>query len=552
MLLRPRQKEFVERCVSSLKLKRNTLGVAPTGAGKSVALSAVIKELMPIRACVIAHRDELTEQNQDKFLRINPHITTSIFNSKRKSWEGQVTFAMVQTLARYPNLMTMPFLDLIVIDETHHITANTYQAILNRAKEINPQVKIFGVTATPIRGDKSSLGKVFDNCADQITLGELIESGHLVPPRTFVVDLGNTQEKLQALRVKTTGDYSDQEVADILDTVPLNSEVIRHWKEKAVERKTVVFCSTIEHAKNVTAAFIQANISAVLVTGEDNSEERSKALNSIVKGETQVIVNVMVLTEGWDFPPISCVILLRSSSYKSTMIQMIGRGLRTIDATLYPDITKTDCIVLDFGISSILHGNLEQKVNLKSIEKISKDAPFKKCPECYGEVPAAARECPLCGFEFKQELYQSHDDITLLEINMFQKSNFAWTTITDNIACTSGFNSWGCIVKKDEHWIGITGPSKSTPYINMQTQIIHKGEKLTTISAVNDFLYTYEDSDTAKKNASWRTQSPTENQLTWLPERYRHDYGLTKGEASVLLTYFLDAKHKIKKLGLDV
>ena len=550
MLLRPRQREFVERCVSSLMLKGNTLGVGPTGSGKTLLLSAVIKELMPIRACVIAHRDELTSQNQDKFLRMNPDITTSVFNSQRKSWEGQVIFAMVQTLARYPNLVSMPFLDLLVIDETHHITANTYQTIINKAKEINPNVKIFGVTATPMRGDRSSLGKVFNNCADQITLEELIDSGHLVPPRTFVVDLGNTQEKLQALRVKTTGDYNDQEVADILDTVPLNSEVIRHWKEKAADRKTVVFCSTIEHAKNVTAAFLQADISTKLVTGEDKSDYRADALKSMVTGETQVIVNVMVLTEGWDFPPISCVVLLRFSSYKSTMIQMIGRGLRTIDATIYPNITKTDCIVLDFGISSILHGNLEQKVNLKSLEKISKDAPFKKCPECYGEVPTAARECPLCGFEFKQEVRQDHSDIRLLEINMFQKSNFAWTTITNDIACTSGFNSWGCVIKKGEYWIGVTGPSRNTPYINMATQVIHKGEKLTAISAVNDFLCTYEDSDTAKKNASWRNQSPTPNQLAYLPEKYKHDYGLSKGEASILLTYFLDAQHKIKNLEL--
>lgn len=204
-LLRERQKEFVDKSVTALMEYGNTLSVAPTGAGKSICLSAVIGELNKhttnLKACVLAHRDELTYQNATKFATVNPHISTSLYNACAKSWDGQVTFAMVQTLARKNNLRTMPPVDLIVIDEAHHITAQTYQDILDHAKKTNPNVKIFGVTATPNRSDKSNLGKVFNNCGDQIKIGELITSGHLVKPRTFIVDLGNTQEKLRALRI---------------------------------------------------------------------------------------------------------------------------------------------------------------------------------------------------------------------------------------------------------------------------------------------------------------------------------------------------------------
>ena len=343
MLLRERQKEFVEKSVEALLEHGNTLGVAPTGAGKTIMLSAVVGELDKhypnFKACVLAHRDELTIQNMDKFTRINPHLTTSLFNAETKCWKGQTTFAMVQTLSREEHLQSMPRLNLLVIDEAHHATADSYLSIIERARELNPNVKIFGVTATPNRGDKTSLGKVFSNCSDQIKISELISDGHLVRPRTFVIDLGDTREKLQALSLRANNEYDDGEVASILDSTPLNSEVVRHWQEKAGDRKTVVFCSTIEHARHVVETFKAAGVKAALVTSECSTIEREKILAAVTSGEIQVLVNVAILTEGWDFPPVSCVILLRQASYKSTMIQMIGRGLRVIDKAVYPNET---------------------------------------------------------------------------------------------------------------------------------------------------------------------------------------------------------------------
>src|SRR5262249_29831767 len=142
------------------------------------------------------HRQELTQQNITKFTKVVPGAKSSLFTADTKSFSGQVVFATVQTLSRPDNLAKMPPLDFIVVDEAHHVPAPSYQRIIARARELNPDVLILGVTATPNRADRKSLRCVFDNLGDQITVAELIASGHLVPPRTFVMDVG-TQADLE-------------------------------------------------------------------------------------------------------------------------------------------------------------------------------------------------------------------------------------------------------------------------------------------------------------------------------------------------------------------
>jgi DNA repair protein RadD len=112
------------------------------------------------------------------------------------------TFAMVQTLSR-ANLDRMPTLDLLVIDEAHHAASPSYRAVIDRVLARNPKAGICGLTATPNRGDGKGLREVFSNVADQITLGEMIASGHLVPPRTFVIDVG-VQDALAGVRRTAT------------------------------------------------------------------------------------------------------------------------------------------------------------------------------------------------------------------------------------------------------------------------------------------------------------------------------------------------------------
>ena len=540
MLLRPRQKQFVERSIHALDEHGNTLAVAPTGAGKTIMLSAVTGRMIgePAKgtggkACVLAHRDELTGQNLNKFGRVNPQLTTSIVDAKEKSWRGQVTFAMVPTLARKDNLDQMPAIDLLVIDEAHHAAADSYRRIIDTALHRNPMCRIYGVTATPNRGDKRGLRPVFSNVADQIRIGELIASGHLVPPRTFVIDVG-VQDELNKVR-RTADDFDMAEVDAIMNRSPVTEAVIRHWREKAGDRQTVVFCSTISHARNVTDAFNAAGVAAGFIHGEMADADRKETLAAYASGKLRVIVNVAVLTEGWDHPPTSCVVLLRPSSYKSTMIQMVGRGLRTVSPEEHPGVIKTDCIVLDFGTSTLLHGSLEQDVDLNGREP-GDEAPTKDCPECGAVVPLATTECPLCGHVWERadagEIAQLGDFI-MSEIDLLKRSSFRWCDLfgDDAALIASGFNAWGGVFFLNGRWYGIGGLQKQRPHL------LAVGERTICLAAANDWLNEHESDETAHKTRRWLNQPPTDRQLAFLPTEYRQDFGLTRYQASALLAF---------------
>ncbi|QQR69943.1 MAG: DEAD/DEAH box helicase [Alphaproteobacteria bacterium] len=553
MLLRPRQKIFVENCVAALKQRRNTLGVAPTGAGKTIMLSAATGEIlreMGGKAAILAHRDELTAQNVTKFARVNPGLTTSIYDANSKSWHGRATFAMVPTLARQDNLSRMPHLDLLVIDEAHHAAATSYLRIIEEAKAKNPNLMLFGLTATPNRGDQKALRPIFDNVGDQIRLAELIKSGHLVPPRTFVVDVG-VQEDLKKVR-KTAIDFDMNEVEEIMNRPVVTGAVVRHWQEQAHDRKTVVFCSTIVHAENVRQTFQNNGVEAVIVHGEMANSDRRLALARFQQGSARVIVNVAVLTEGWDYPPTSCVLLLRPSSYKSTMIQMVGRGLRTIDPKEHPGVIKTDCIVLDFGTSTLMHGSLEQDVNLDG-KTVQGDAPTKECPECCAILPLSAQECALCGFEFLSSAATGEagagdeeplplENFSLTEIDLLKRSSFRWIDLFDDDAAlmASGFSAWAAIFWLGGYWHAVGGFERAV-------QILGTGERVVMMAVADDFLNEHETSESAHKTRRWMNEPASEKQLALLGETARMDFSMTKYRASCLLNFRFN-KGRIRQL----
>ncbi len=555
MRLRPRQKLFVERSLSALGTRDNTLGIAPTGAGKTIMLSAVTGDSLAgteAKACVLAHRDELTVQNRDKFRRVVPDVSTSIVDATTKSWAGQVTFAMVPTLARKANLAGIPKLDLLVIDEAHHAVADSYRRIIDRVRDANPDARIFGVTATPNRGDKKGLRDVFDNVADQVRLGELIASGHLVPPRTFVIDVG-VQDQLKAVR-KAVSDFDMSEVAEIMDRAPITEEVVRNWQEKAADRPTVVFCSTVAHAAHVAEAFNAAGIPTGLIHGDLPGDERRNILSAFTKGEIRVITNVAVLTEGWDHPPMSCVVLLRPSSYKSTMIQMVGRGLRTVDPAEHPGVIKTDCVVLDFGTSSLTHGTLEQDVDLEG-KTGTGDAPSKTCPVCQADIPMASRECPICGAVFLDEDEDEADEgalggalsgFLMTEIDLLKRSSFEWVDLfgTEDALLATGFSAWGGVFWLDGLWYGIGGAR------GVQPQLLGIGECSVCLAQADDWLNDHETDESAFKTRAWLIQPATEKQLQYLSPAARNDYGLTRYKASALMTFGFN-KRAIRQLILS-
>ncbi len=539
MLLRDRQKTFVERSVTALLERGNTLSVAPTGAGKTVMFSEIIGRLVSQnikKVLVLAHRDELTEQNQDQFKRMFPSVTTSTFDAKIKSWDGQVAYAMVPTLSRQENLATMPKLDLLVIDEAHHAVADTYQRIIHRAIKQNPNCQILGVTATPNRSDNRGLREAFSNVGDQISVGELVNSGHLVPPRTYIMDVG---VKDRLLGVKRSGqDFDMLEVEQIMNQRPVNEAVVEVWKEKAGDRQTVVFCSTVAHAVSVVKEFEKAGVSVELITGELGDRDREDALKRYGSGQSNVVVNVAVLTEGWDNQPTSCVVLLRPSSAKSTMVQMIGRGLRTVDAEKFPGIRKSDCVVLDFGTSSLIHGTLEQDVELDALLKEDVFLTME-CPDCNAEIPLSSYECPICGHEFKKSNDLEKDkkelltNIEMMEINLLERSNFEWVDLFgDNASLIStGFNAWGGLFFFDGEWHAVGAKANDDP------NILTRGSRIVCLASANDWLNTYESEETAHKTRTWLKEMPSQKQIQTLPKECRLDFNITRYTASARITF---------------
>ena len=421
----------------------------------------------------------------------------------------------------------MPAVDVLVIDEAHHAAAKTYRRIIDRAKELNPETMVLGLTATPRRADKKALRSIFDNMADQVTLGELIQTGHLVRPKTFVVDLG-VQDELLAVK-RRAADFDPEEVDAIMNHAPLNEAVVEHWRERARDRQTVVFTSTVAHAHELAEAFrAEEGVRAATVHSGMPEAERREVLSAYDEGHLQVVTNCFVLGEGWDHPPTSCVVLLRPTSFKSTWVQMIGRGLRPLDPQLHPGVVKTDCLVIDFGISTILHGTLEQQVDLDgklaavAQRSESNGASAKVCPACGAEVPPAVVECPLCG----ERLI---DDVTrllnfeLVEIDLFDRSNFAWTDVSPQQdggqMVATGFDSFAVVTRRGDHWAAIGGLQPKDG--ERTARIIAVGDRAVCLARADDFMNENESAETAHRSRAWTKQPPTEKQRAYLPASAR-------------------------------
>ena len=546
MIPRPYQEKFVKKLKKALEKKGNSIAVGPTGSGKTIMMSMLLNQIGG-QQLVLQHREELVKQNQEKFQRINKNQSSSIYGMGTKDPTGQTIFGMVQTLGRNGEAKKLPQLDLLMIDEAHHARADTYQRVVEAAKEKNPNCMIAGVTATPARGDKKGLRPIFDNCAEHITIRNLINMGYLVPFRTFIATLPGLDEELKQVRKTQSGEYDMDEVDTLMNTSANNQAVLREWERVAGDRKTIVFCSTKDHANQVCHDFIKHGVKAACIFGDTPKDKRAELLEQFDKGDLQVLFNVQVLTEGYDSQPVSCIILLRPCSFKSTMIQMIGRGLRTVDPEEYPGVVKKDCLVLDFGESVKVHGDFEVATQLEDPE--TEEPPMKECPDCQSEVPISVEECPICGHEFKEIVDGEEDsetaDVKLTEVDVFNDSPFKWVDLFDTgkVLMASGFDAWvTCCAPDGDNWIAI-GKVKQQP---MRQLIL--SDKTQAVAAADDFLRVNEDNTASKKSKRWMRDPPSQRQLELLENMgwsAQKDFGLNKYRAACLLNFFWN-KNKIE------
>jgi DNA repair protein RadD len=543
MILRPRQAQFVDACIDALGKCGNTLGIAPTGAGKTVMGSAILAPFVkrgPV--LVIQHRDELVKQNKETFKRYCPTEKTDVYTAERKAWSDGATFAMVQTLCRPSNLASMPSgMTGLFIDECHHVAADTYMRIVDAFRERSPKGVVLGLTATPERGDKQALTSVFNNVADKIGVGELIASGNLVPPKAYRMDIG-LNDQLQSVS-KTGAEFDMGQVEAIMDKRAVHSEIIRHWKEKAQDRATVVFCSTIEHAQHLAEAFREEGVTAEAVHSEMSDDDNATILRRFDQGRIKVLLNVMKLTEGWDCQRVGCVVLVRPCSQKSTMIQMIGRGLRPcIDAKRYPGVIKSDCIVLDFGASLMTHGDIDAGDRLFVRKSETGEAPAKKCPECGIQVPAATMACPVCGYIFpvKSNSVEAIESFEMSEMQIISLSPFRWESLfNDAVRMANGLTAWAGVIKLGEVFSAIGAPNGGPVTIITRTN-----SKELALAQADDYLRSNGDRANSRTTKSWIKLPPTDAQLKHMADVPM--FGMSRYRASCLLTWRFN-ESRIKK-----
>jgi superfamily II DNA or RNA helicase len=393
--LRPYQHDVIAECDSVIATgKRRIILVAPTGAGKTVIGSAII-ETARVRAqkiLLLAHTREVIKQTSQKlFDNAIEHGIIQAGFATRPDEPAQV--ASVQTLwsrAMRSGRMELPQADLLIIDEAHHCPANTYRKIINAY----PQAVLIGLTATPCRGDGRGLGGIFDAIVECPQIAELIEQKYLVRTRVFA--LVNPDLKGVETRV---GDYVEGQLAERMDRAGLIGDIVTHCER----RKTVCFAVNVAHSLHIRDEFIKSGVPAEHVDGSMPKPDRDAALARLASGDTELVTNCMVLTEGWDMPEVSCCILARPTKKMGLYRHLVGRVLR-------PAPDKTNASVLDHSGAVFRHGFVEDRVEWSLDPEKRAESPthaarlrsgyssrLLECSKC-GAIRVAGNACPACGF----------------------------------------------------------------------------------------------------------------------------------------------------------
>lgn len=333
MNLRPYQVEAVTGVIDSIVGSKSALVVMPTGTGKTVCFAHIARQRQG-RVMVIAHREELVQQAADKIRTVtgqSPDIEMAEYKAGRM-YKSPVVVASVQTLcARMGSLDRMQKFephefDLLVIDEAHHATADSYRRVISHFTK-NAKLRVVGFTATPDRTDKAALGMVFESVAYKYEIMQAMDDGWLCPIETQQVIV----KDMDFSHVRTVaGDLNQGELASIMEQEKVLHKVVTPTIEIAKGRRTLVFASSVAHADRMAEIFNRHGVSAAIVHGGTFKDERRRILNAYNDGKIQVLCNCGVATEGFDSPGIEVVAIARPTTSRALYTQMVGRGTRVL------------------------------------------------------------------------------------------------------------------------------------------------------------------------------------------------------------------------------
>ncbi len=376
MTLRPYQQQALD----AIKRNPRTRGIVaiPTGTGKGHIVPDIVKTLQARSALFLAHREELINQLRDHLEGGLNWMQVEVEQSgRRASSFTPYIVASVPTLTaskckRLLNMAPRRF-DMIVCDEAHHATADSYCEIWKHFGILDqdgnkppvPAIPLIGLTATPARGDNVGLHNVFDQIIYQYSLKQAIEDGWLVPIHAYSVQTNVNLDKVKIRR----GDYATKDLSEAVATKERNEAVYDACQKNAKGLKTLIFCVDVEHSAQMAEMFRAHGRPAKHIDGKMNSYQRSSIIEWFGKTPGAVLCNCQIVTEGTDIPSVECVVMARPTKSSTLYMQCIGRGTRlakgAYDYAESVRMGKDKMILLDITDSSAEVGHAA--VNVGSI-----------------------------------------------------------------------------------------------------------------------------------------------------------------------------------------
>jgi superfamily II DNA or RNA helicase len=378
--------------------EKRILIFAPTGAGKTIIATRVVSDAISRQKKVlfVVHREILVSQTFNKFSAVGLRCGF-IKAGWSEDTDAEVQIASVQTLPKRSEWKQLSF-ELIIFDECHLVA---FSAICQQMMvSIFPDAIYLGLTATPWRLSKrESMGDIFSSLVCAPMPGELINSGFLVKPSYYNLNFDIQLDEIDLI----DGDYNLNQLSATCDRPELIHQICQSWHDMAYSRPTIVFAVSVAHAQNIEKAFNDFGVTAASVTGNTPIAQRNELYQKLANGELLVLVSCAALSEGFDVPQVSCIILARPTKSKALYFQQLGRGLRLA-------LDKFDCLVLDQSQNVIEHGFIEDLEEITLVPSDQKNsqrgaiAPVKVCPPdtggCGAYVYSFYLKCPHCQYNF--------------------------------------------------------------------------------------------------------------------------------------------------------
>jgi superfamily II DNA or RNA helicase len=372
--LRPYQTDLIDRVIQSWSAGNQSVMLQlPTGGGKTVVFSHRIQTFAASgkTILVLAHREELIKQAADKITAMTGIEPGIIKAGYKPDYSLPIQVASIQSLTR--RLAKCPQFDLIVIDEAHHSSANSYRSILAHV----PNSLVLGVTATPIRLDGSGFRGLFDDLICGVTVKELIEMGSLSPYRYYAPERSMSLVGVK----KRSGDYSAESIALANPSESVAADCLKAYGDYLEDKQAVIFAVSVAHSLAIASSFCACGIPAAHLDGNSDPDTRARTMSAFRDGRIRVLTNCALFDEGLDIPGLDGVILARPTASLGRYLQMVGRALR-------PSPSKPHATIIDLAGNWGRHGlpDDDRVWSLDGVESVKRSKSRKLQRSSDGEI----------------------------------------------------------------------------------------------------------------------------------------------------------------------